>query len=321
MLIHNYALDHNNPDLVVVRDRYADLAGVISASAASLLVWRNALPAARLQRAMGDPSWPLSLWAALAPRDGWQWSLRSEEGEEREDHRSMFERLREATGAEQPPSGNVTASLVFRHCRDRTGTQGSADWLRERLRVQAQATGFAGDFISAVLQMQERVAETGNALYVEQLSIVLSKDVSRPCSALAPCLHSDIAYGRRESATVSLLEPGWDARGGSMFMPTRRMSDLLDLRPLTVPRILEVLPDEPLLTSQGGDLLIYDGQLNADGERDYARGIPHISSDMPGLTSRLVLLIYHRPAVSAVPARGWLAHPFPPVEPIKEALS
>jgi hypothetical protein len=104
-------------------------------------------------------------------------------------------------------------------------------------------------------------------------------------------------------------------------MPTRRMSDLLDLRPLTVPRILEALPDEPLLTSQGGDLLIYDGQLDADGERDHARGIPHISSDMPGLTSRLVILIYHQLARSAAPARGWLAHPFPPVEPIKEALS
>jgi hypothetical protein len=266
---------------------------------------------------MSDPAWPLSLWNAFAPNDGWQWSIRSERDEEKTDHQLILERLRMATGADGPPSGNVTASVVFRHYRDRTSSQGSADWLRERLSGRARVAGFADDLISAVLKMQQRVAETGNTLYVEQLSIVLSKDASQPTAALAPHLHSDIAYGRKESAITSLLEPGWDACGGSLFMPTRRMSELWEMRPLTVSKILEELPDEPLLTSNGGDVLIYDGQLDTNGERNYANGIPHISSDMPGLTSRLAILMYHHLAGSAAPTRGWLAKAVAPVESVE----
>ena len=59
----------------------------------------------------------------------------------------------------------------------------------------------------------------GAQMFTEQLSVVITKDPDSLSSGIAPILHSDNAYGHRESAITSILEKGWDKFGGTFYLP------------------------------------------------------------------------------------------------------
>ena len=58
------------------------------------------------------------------------------------------------------------------------------------------------------------------------------------------------------------------------------MSELGTLLPVTAQDISIKLRDEPVLMTNSGDLLIYDGMLGPDGQNHLENGIPHMSREI-----------------------------------------
>lgn len=294
MFISNYALPVHAADRIA---QSFDLKLLFAMDAAGprrdLLVWRHALSDPALTAALARPDWPLQLLAAMPP-GRWPWALRIGEDERDTDPARIASAVEAASGAAAPPRGNVHVTLELRDYRDRGDTVGSAEWWSTRLPGMAAGTMMGAGLAAAMGRLHRGAALGGSALFTEQLSIVLCKDGREPASTLTPTLHADAFYGLRETAVASLLEAGWEGFGGAMYMPTRRMAELWPMRPITLETLAARLAHEPVLRTASGDVLIYDGMLDADGVARPENGIPHISPDLPGASARLALLMHHR---------------------------
>lgn len=258
-----------------------------------LLVWQGALRTPGVDRLMKRRDWAFRLLEAMPPSSDWPWKMTSSRGDVT-DAEAIRGAVARACGIDGAVQGNVHVTLEVRRYEDRDDVRGGIAWWRERARCVTDTNEVGAAFVEAWLAALERAEDAGSLLFSEQLSIIVSKDPLQPVATLTPTLHADSFYGERETAITSLLEAGWDAMGGALFLPNRRMSDLWHLRPIRVERFFEDLRNETVLRSASGDVLVYDGMLDESGQRHRSRGIPHISSDLPGLGSRLCILMHHR---------------------------
>lgn len=259
----------------------------------ALLVWRGGFASTGLTAALDEADWPIRMLDAMPPSEDWPWKLVAA-GAKVTDPAQILAALTAATGAHAQPRGNVHLTLELRRYEEKLGTVGGLEWWLARKRDLESRGGFAGTFIHTVLKTLEDACAAGSRLFIEQLSIVISKDPAAALSTLTPTLHADEYYGRRQTAIVSLLERGWSSVGGAVFVPMRSMQDLWHLRPITMQTLDEKLEGETLLCTDSGDVLLYDGMVGTDGTPNRANGIPHISPDVPGKTSRLCVLMYHK---------------------------
>ncbi len=256
-----------------------------------ILVWRSAINP-NLAQQMRNPEWPLAILGLFHPEQGWAWEFEPN----REDI-SWPDRLAGvsvAAGSGGSPQGNTVATLRLRTYLDRESTIGNLEWWKANDHRIACRSGYGDDFLRAVLDLLGLARREGSELSVEQVSVVLSKDPGSASPTLAPTLHSDLGYGYLESAILSLLEPGFDELGGVIFMPERRMGDFDGAGPITMTTLRTKLSREPLAKTESGDLVIYSGMIGPDGQRRASNGIPHISPEVPGRSSRLSLLMRHR---------------------------
>lgn len=149
--------------------------------------------------------------------------------------------------------------------------------------------------LDRLIELLASASECGGQLLVEQLTIIVAKDAAEPLRTLTPLLHADEYYGPRETAISSLCESGWSRYGGALFLPTCRMSDFAEAGPVDMQRLTSGLTKEPVVMPGTGDVLFYDGMNGKDGTTAPSRGVPHISADVAGASSRLVILMRHFP--------------------------
>lgn len=298
MLIRDYALPDSLRHLVSVsEDLIALLDPPGSAPGADpprLLVWRRAMTSGALEVQFAHASWPLAALEAMPPGDEWPWSLAVGEAPKLTHPAEIGRAVAAAAGTDAPPVGNVHVTLELRTYDERASEIGGHDWWRRRLLKVAAANAFGQALAAALLTLHTRAAAAGSELFVEQLSIILAKDPTRAIATLTPTLHSDTYYGVRETAIASLLERGYDGLGGAMYLPARNMGELWSLRPILLDKLERELGDEVVVQTASGDVLIYDGMIGADGVRRNENGIPHISPERPGNSSRLAILMHHR---------------------------
>jgi hypothetical protein len=259
----------------------------------TLLVWRAGFASTALSAAFATAGWPMRLLQAMPPSPAWPWKWVTAESSETEAARIM-PAVQLASGVERPPEGNVHLTLELRRYEEKHSTVGDLVWWKSRQHALEQSGEFGRAFIATLLRAFEMAQAAGSELFTEQLSIVISKDPHAALFTLTPTLHADEYYGRRQTAIVSLLETGWDSVGGAVFLPKRSMQELWHLRPITLQRLQDEFDDEVLLRTESGDVMIYDGMINEQGVVVRDQGIPHISPDAVGKTSRLCVLMYHK---------------------------
>lgn len=263
-----------------------------------LLVWQGALRTPGLDRLMKRRDWAYRLLEAMPPSPEWPWKMVSGQ-DELTDAAQIRDAIARACGMDGFVQGNVHVTLQVRRYDDRDDVSGGISWWQERAGSVAGLNEVGAAFMEAWMEALLRAKQAGSLFFSEQLSIIVSKDPGQPVATLTPTLHADQFYGERETAIASVLEAGWEAMGGALFLPNRRMSELWHLRPIHVERFFQDLRNETVLRSASGDVLLYDGMLDASGQQDKARGIPHVSSDVPGLGSRLCILMHHRATAAA----------------------
>lgn len=299
MYVRDYALADAYAGLVLVERDISELmradARLQPSDGPQLLVWRGALANDALDSFMSSRSWPLALLEDLPPGQGWTWTLTTGDGDATvTEATQILDAVRRASGVNGQPVGNVLATLSIREYEERDSNAGDIAWWRSRRLQGALTVGFGGVLVDSIIRLLERAAAAGCELFVEQLSIILAKDPAALIAAPTPTLHSDMYYGVRETAIVSIIEHGWESLGGAMFLPTCRMNQLWHMRPLNLSKIERQLANEPLIISCSGDVLIYDGMIGPDGQRNARNGIPHISPDVAGKSSRLAILMFNR---------------------------
>ncbi|TSD75389.1 hypothetical protein FFI16_002810 [Pseudomonas sp. KBS0710] len=259
----------------------------------ALLVWRGGFASNALSAAFETADWPIRLLEAMPPSEAWPWKWVGADTSETDPTRIM-QAVQRASGVEHTPQGNVHLTLELRRYEEKHSTVGDLAWWKSRQQLLEQSGEFGRAFITTLLRAFESAQAAGSELFTEQLSIVISKDPQSVLFTLTPTLHADEYYARRQTAIVSLLETGWDSIGGAVFLPKRSMQSLWHLRPITLQRLQDEFDDEVLLRTESGDVMIYDGMINEEGVVVRDKGIPHISPDAVGKTSRLCVLMYHK---------------------------
>jgi hypothetical protein len=296
MLIANYDLPDRLATSMAVDTCLASLQARAAASANELLlVWKRAFWSKDLECHFRQPSWPIELLDAMPPGPTWAWKLAK--GKERVPaNDELLAAVRAGAGVDGVPEGNVHVTLELRGYDERQSDIGGLDWWRSRVPSIRERNGFGCAFANAILHVLKQAHAQRSELFIEQMSIVLSKDPGAPISTLTPTLHSDLYYGARETAITSLLEKGWEGFGGAMFTPACRMDRIWHLRPITIDNLLDKVGGEDIVQTDSGDILIYGGMLGKDGASNPANGIPHISPDCPGRSARLGILMHQRSA-------------------------
>jgi hypothetical protein len=298
MLIRNYEHRQYSDYRILICDDLARLKELDADSPpdarAELLVWQGALTREVLMCGMSTPDWPLKLLEALPPDEEWPWLISTNSTETPKKMDRLFQEVALATGIDRAPVGNVTATLKLRGYGDHASGIGGLDWWRSARNRMAKQQGYGFNLVSALVDILSLAASGGSLLQVEQISAVVSKDGSAPVASITPRLHADIGYGVRETALASLVEKGWNGFGGAIFLPRRRMNEISKLGPMTLTALLRDFPEEPVLTTNSGDVIIYDGMIGFDRVVRKSNGIPHISPDLPGTSSRLAILMRHR---------------------------
>jgi hypothetical protein len=261
---------------------------------ADLLVWKDALANPVISSAMAKVDWPLRMLSGLSQEKGWNWVLKSSLHTETDSVQSwdeILECIANAAGVKGEPSGNVAVTLNLRGYEELESGVGGFEWWKHRLRKECGDDTYSDAFLAQLTYMLGQTKEAGLNLHVEQISIILSKDASSPVATLTPTLHSDMYYGVRETALVSLTEKGTSGFSGTLFAPTVRMDTLEAERPIDVHKMMRLLDSEPIVEAGSGDLLLYSGMIGSDGATLTANGVPHISPDIPGRSARVVILM------------------------------
>lgn len=293
LLVENYRPAFANAN-VIVEKSYATLSALDRAQGhrSPLLVWQHGFLNEALSEHFSRPDWPLEFIKAFATTE-WQWLLKHPEGSNTGPLEPLLAR---AAGIEGPPMGNIHLTLELRNYAARHADTGGTRWWEARADLVRGRSALGDAFIRRLLEMLSEVADCGHELFVEQLSIILSKDTTAAQTTLTPFLHSDIYYGARETAIVSLLEAGWEGMGGALFMPDAKMIQFgEDDESIDLQAALNLACEHPLWKTYSGDILIYDGQIK-DGVACGSRGVPHISPDLPGYSARLCVLMHHKPS-------------------------
>lgn len=291
-IVENYERCHSSESVIVDGD-YAALSerdGALGHQSA-LLVWKEGFLNEGLKRHFARADWPIELVKAFAPSE-WRWVMKyPEEGDLVAESMSILEK---AAGLNGRPDGNIHLTLELRSYDVRDSEVGGLSWWQSRAHSVRGKTELGDLFVNRLLDVLAEVERSGASFFVEQLSIIISKDEMASQGTLTPFLHSDMYYGVRETAITSLLETGWEGHGGALFMPDVKMAHFgEDDESIGLQETFELAFEHALWKTYSGDILIYDGQIK-DGEACGSRGIPHISPDQPGRSSRLCVLMHHK---------------------------
>jgi len=261
---------------------------------ARLLCLRNGMRSDNLVRRMSEPVWPLELIRELRIPGEAGWLVSTGALQDRSMTPGDLSWVARAAGIDGEPAGNVRCTWPIRRYDERSSQTGSLEWLEELLERNGNAQGIVQPLLNALRELIHSARDNGAKLYVEQITAVIAKDAKSNNTCLTPRLHADEYYGCRETAVASLLEKGWSEKGGTWFLPACYMPEYPDgdaIEPANVAS--ERFADIPVVYSGSGDVCIYDGMLDMTGNADPRLGLPHISGDLPGESSRLVILMNH----------------------------
>lgn len=288
----------NNPSSAIIKSNdYRSLMSIDEALSTSsqrpaVLLWSEAMKTPALQEAMSDTNWPIDFYDSFANNDAWNWDLTDDYGKKTASSETIRHRLKQATGTEQPATGNVIATLKIRDYQATNREIGRPDWFAKQLPGLRSGLGkLVLETLTEKLQIAERSSR--NLFLVEEISLILTKDSTRPPATLTPTLHSDKYYAERETAITSIMEPGFDIFGGAVFVLGKTMSEIWQHRPIDLEKVFSLFPVQNLFSPNSGDIAIYDGMISADGAENRGLGVPHISPDFPGRTARIVILMRH----------------------------
>lgn len=260
-----------------------------------ILCLLGALRGARISEGMSVSTWPIDLIQNLKTLDGNKWLIAHGSLREEQLTRDDFETICNATGMRGKPRGNVRCTLPIRRYDERNSTIGGIYWLEQLIKSNNSSAGIILPLLLAIKKVMIDAKANGADLFLEQISMVIAKDPLGTDTCLTPRLHADEYYGFRETAVASLIEEHWSPNGGTWFLPTCTMQDYPDGNTIKPSDLLsDRFQNVPIVYSSSGDLCIYDGMLDEQGTSCANLGLPHISSDIPGRSSRLVLLFHHR---------------------------
>jgi hypothetical protein len=299
MLVKDYRLPEEHAWRIKASDSSNVFDDLVSSSCEprepDIWIWKKALSNEVLQAALQTPNWAEDFLAHFPTPSEATWGVRQSGGfEEGVLHLSMTELLDICRKASHlPATGNAAFDLKIRDYQEgKEVSRGGLSWWRTvRSDLGSNNSPFVRAFVEEMTRMLEVCGEKQLNLHVEQISIIISKDPSSPLASLTPTLHSDTYYGRRETALVSLSEPNLGGLRGTLFVPTVRMDALEKHRPIDLNKLFEILKSETIIEGQSGDLFLYGGMIGADGVPSTTNGVPHISCDQPGLSSRLIVLM------------------------------
>ncbi len=299
MFIENYQLPEN--DLVTLR--LGNSANIMvesqspttSSQPASLVVWQDAVKAPEIDEGMKNQNWANRVLSSLPMANGWKWEARRSGSKETiTDWSKILDFSAAASGVTGRPDGNLIVTLNLRTYEEKTSFIGSHLWWKEQVEQSAIADVFVRTFLNKLTGMLFQAHDVGADFCVEQIALIITKDKNNKAATLTPTLHSDMYYGFRETALCSILEPGYNPYGGTIFLPTANMKTLEKHRPINMEKLISLFPDIPVIKSKSGDIVLYDGMIGADGVANTKNGVPHMSTDTPGASSRLVTLIRNR---------------------------
>lgn len=261
----------------------------------ALLCLRDKFAPQSLSNCFASSDWPLKLLTGLQMINGGVWLFAEDHQKEHALTSADLKDVARAAGLDGPPAGNVRCSWPIRQYSNKDDETGNLDWLRTLRAVNANAPDIARLLIHALVKLSEQVCSAGGTLYVEQLSILISKDANAPTRCLTPVIHADEYYGLRESALVSLSEAGFDADGGTVFYPTIAPHQLGQTGRMPPEEFNPRFAGAETYRSRHGEFIIYDGMASRDGSLNLDQGTPHISGDLAGRSSRLLILMRHTP--------------------------
>ena len=259
-----------------------------------LLCLKNGLRSDDLMRGMSSPFWALDLIQEFRSLGGDGWLISTSALKDRSMSPSDFPLVARAAGVDGEPNGNARCTLPIRRYDERQSQSGGLEWLEALIDLNSASGGIVQPLLKSLRGLIQSATENGAGLYVEQITVVIAKDAKANNTCLTPRLHADEYYGWRETAVASLLETGWSDTGGTWFLPASYMPEFPDgdaIKPadFTSRRFANI----PTVYSGNGDVCIYDGMLDMTGKANPSLGLPHISGDLPGKSSRLVILMNH----------------------------
>ena len=297
MLIDNYNVPVENKNVIRIGSTPDVLkeASIDPASAPSLVVWRGALVDPLIDEGMKKSDWIIRVLSSLADTPTWRWETQhSAHNDTLTDRAEILRLTRLASGIDDKPQGNLVTTLNIRTYQNAASDIGGFTWWQEHNQNSGIQDQFVKTVFGGIETMLGRVRKAGADFYVEQVALITAKDSNSPAATLTPTLHSNEFYGFRETALVSLLEYGHNPFGGTVFVPTMKMKQLEQHRPISIHKLIELVPDAPIVKSNSGDIAYYDGMIGQDGVASMANGIPHISPDLPGVSSRAVILMRNK---------------------------
>lgn len=292
------------PDSVAVFDGFNSLYAFDAQSPATarrdLLVIKRAMTDEELDEHFISSGWPVALLLSMTLPAGEAWLFTHSDTPEQAKGAPKLEtddirHIERAAGHSAPPSGNIRCTWWIRRYDERASSKGDLAYftaLRETLRPRRS---LAHALVDRLVDLLSAAKRAGGGLLIEQITIIIAKDATSPLKTLTPHLHADEYYGPRETAICSIFEAGWSRYGGTLFLPTRRMSDFAGTRTIDMQRLKSEFEDTPIVAPGSGDVLVYDGMKAPGGGTDPTRGLPHISADIPGQSARLVILMRHHP--------------------------
>lgn len=246
---------------------------------------------------MAQADWAVALVADLTEEIG-SWSCSSSSFSGKTSDRAQLASLISAAGGQDaPPAGNVLLRLRVRPTLWSELPYGGLTWCR-LLASRLGAGSLARAVVEVVADLLASAGARGVDLHFEQVCVVHAKDPAARAPALAPELHADMEGGPLQSAIASVFEPGWSAEGGTLFVPNRTMAEFPP-RSIGPDQLRALIDPSDEFRPGSGDLVIYDGMIGPDGRPSRANGVPHLSLDQPGRSSRLVLMMEHRSSASS----------------------
>lgn len=297
MIVPGYELPPPHDVAVYAHEDFAMIADRMQATShggpVQAFVWRGAFNSPALARHFASPTWPLELLHALPPSREWPWKS-MEAPDLITEPSAIVLAASEASGSFSAPTRNAHIALELKTVDERETNIGGLEWWKDRRAGIVGASELGAGIVNSILNVIEVAAACGSHLFVEQLSIILSKAPSRRLRTLAPMIHSDKSYGSRQAAIASIIEAGWDQHGGTILLPTLKLSDIPHEQRAALSLFHEQNPNTPIVLSASGDILIYDGCLDASGADREDIGIPHVSPEALGAGARLAVLMHHK---------------------------
>lgn len=263
---------------------------------ARLLCLMQGLHSRELQSFMNGCTWPVELIANTVLPVGEYWMITPGNSVPRPLAENDLQDVIQAAGIGSPPRGNIRCTWSLRKYSERESQKGGLEWISSLYEANHDAAGPIKPLLKALINLLHEARCHGAALFVEQFTAVIAKDATAPNPCLTPRLHADEYYGLRETAIASLLERGWSKKGGTWFLPTNVIADYPEGDQITPVDIERKFPGVPVVCTGSGDVCFYDGMRNPDNVADPMLGVPHISADLPGESSRLVILMHHKPS-------------------------